>query len=117
MSLFYRIGADLIFLLHFCWVMLGMFAWLAPELWYLYLFVVVSTLVSYLGFKNCIFTRWEFALRRKAGQRLDYSSDWIPYYTYKLGGTRVSDRFLLRAGTVFLISTLALNLYFRYFFS
>ena len=112
----YRAGADVLFIIHFVWIMLGMFAWAVPELWYVYLVVVITTLISYAGFKNCALTRWEFGLRRRAGQRLDYSSDWIPYYTYKLGGSKISDKFLLRAAVFFLVSTLVLNLYFHHFF-
>lgn len=116
MKLLYRVGADVVFFFHFIWIMLGMFAWAWAELWYTYVFVVVTTIASYLFSRNCILTRWEFALRRRAGQWLDFSSDWIPYYTHKLGGSRVSDAFLFRAALFFLVSTLALNLYFRYFY-
>lgn len=116
MRYLYRVGADIIFLLHFFWIMLGMFGWLLPALWYPYLIVLILTLLSYFSFRRCIFTVWEFNLRKKADPTFSIKSDWMPYYTYQLTHKRISDRFLLRAGIVFLTGSLVLNLYFHYFF-
>src|SRR5437868_3605666 len=98
MKFFYRIGADAVFLFHSLWIAIGMFGWLMPSLWYLYLIILVSTLLSYFTFQRCIFTVWEFNLRRKVDSTFTTKSDWLPYYTHKFAHQRISDKFILHAG-------------------
>lgn len=117
MKFLYCGGADAVFLFHSAWVFVGLFGWAIPTLWYPYLVVVVSTLFSYIVIRKCIFTRWEFYLRRKANPyHAMRPDDWMPYYLRAITRQSLRRVFLWRAGIFFLLSSLALNLYFHYLY-
>lgn len=114
MKLIYRISADAIWLIHFLVVVLVLFGWLVPSLWYVYMAVLAGALLSELLLNYCFLSKWEFDLRKKINPGLDYDYSYTSYYTYKLTRQHLSTRFLARAGIVFTSFSLAINLYFRF---
>jgi hypothetical protein len=114
MKVLYRLGADAIWFIHFLVVALVLFGWLVPSLWYLYMAVTAGVLVSELLWSYCILSKWEFDLRKKVSPELDYEYAYASYYTYRLTRGHLSPRFLARAGIVFTVLSLAINLYFKF---
>lgn len=113
---FYRIGADTIWLIHFGVVCIALFGWLLPQIWFLYLAVLVGTLISTSTLGYCVLSKWEFDLRKKLNPTLVYDYMYSSYYTYRLTGGYISNAFLARGGVVFAALSLAINLYFRFFY-
>lgn len=113
MKYIYRIGADFIWLFHFGVIVLVLFGWLWPGIWYLYMSVVAATLLSELWLSYCFLSKWEFDLRKKVHPGLEYDYSYTSYYTYKLTKQHLSTRFLARTGIVFTSLSLAINLYFK----
>ena len=116
MKYLYRIIADIIFLAHFLVLVIALFGWLVPSLWYVYMTVLILTLLSDLAFGYCILSKWEFDLRKKINPELDYRYSWTTFYTYKYTQNIISERFIERAAQVFIIGSLIFNIYFHYFF-
>jgi len=110
-----RLLAAIIFFLHFAVVLIVLFGWMIPSLWYPYMAVLAGTLLSDLVFGYCILSKWEFDLRKKIDPSIDYNYRWTSYYTYRFTQHRVSDTFILRVSTVFLVGSLVINLYFHNF--
>jgi hypothetical protein len=116
MKLLYQLSADAIWLLHLFVVILVLFGWLVPSLWYVYMAVLAGALLSELLLSYCFLSRWEFDLRKKINPALNYDYSYTSYYTYKLTCQHLSTRFLARAGIVFTTLSLAIDLYFRLWF-
>jgi hypothetical protein len=112
----YRIGADAIFLVHFLVIAIALFGWLVPSWWHVYMAVLVGILLSELFLSYCVLSKWEFDLRKKMNPRLNYEHSYTTYYTYKLTGRYLGERFLARLGIVFTSLSIAINLYFRFLF-
>jgi len=93
-----------------------MFGWLFPEIWYLYILVLVSVLISNILWDYCFLSKWEFDLRRKINPRLEYDYTYTSYYTYNLTRGHLSRDFLRWAGLAFTSLSLVINIYFKYFF-
>lgn len=109
-----RFAADLLFMFHFAVVLILLFGWLFPSLWYLYMLILLATLLSELLLGFCFLSKWEFLLRKKMNPDLDYKYSFSSYYTYKLTQQRLSEKFVQIAAVVFLSSSLVLNLYFHF---
>src|SRR5258708_4638539 len=114
MKIAYRIAADGIWVVHFLLVLLVLFGWAVPSLWYVYMTALVATLISVVVYGYCILSKWEFDLRKKNDPAIDYNFTWASYYTYKLTNHRISNRFYTRASIVFLVFAIAINMYLRY---
>lgn len=113
MKVLYRIGADFVWLVHFFVVILVLFGWLIPSLWYVYMATLAGALLSEVWLSYCFLSKWEFDLRKKVNPALNYDYSYTSYYTYKLTHQRLSTRFLARMGIIFTSLSLAINLYFR----
>ncbi len=107
-------GAMGIFLLHCVVFAIILFGWLWPEIWPLYIAIITYTLFQNWILGYCVLSRWEFALRRMINPKVRYKYNFTTYYTYKLTHRRISTRFVQVAGTVFLASSLTINLYFKF---
>jgi len=117
MKFLYRVGAEAIFALHFLTVLLVVFGFLVPSLWYVYIAALVATLISDLIFGYCILSKWEFDLRRRFNPSVPkYDFAWTTYYTYKFTNQQISYLFYKRASIVALSLALIFNLYFRFWF-
>ena len=109
----HRVAADTVFIIHAIVVVIVMFGWLVPSLWYLYIAVLLGTLFSELFFSYCLLSKWEFVLRKKINPLLNYEYEFASYYTYRITRGRISGPFLRSTGTMFVVSSLAINLYFH----
>lgn len=114
MKLLYRIGADAIFIAHLVLVLVAVFGFLVPSIWYFYMGVLVATLVSDLAYGYCILSKWEFDLRKKLDPSINYNFTWTTYYTYKITNYRISDTFYKKAAVTALALCVVLNLYFKF---
>ena len=114
MHILYRVGADIFWLIHFVVVCIALFGWLVPQIWLLYIAVLIGTLASTLTFGYCILSKWEFDLRKKSNPTLSYEYAYASYYTYRLTRGYLSGAFVAHTGVAFAASSLAINLYFRY---
>jgi hypothetical protein len=116
MKVVYRVGADLIFLFHFGLVLVAVFGFLFPRLWYVYMSALAVTFVSDLIFGYCIVSKWEFDLRKKIDPTINYNFTWTTYYTYKITNRSISDTFYRRIAIFALAALILLNVYFKFFF-
>jgi hypothetical protein len=115
MKVLQRIGADLIFLIHFLVVLIALFGWTIPAIWVFYMATLVSTLTSEVLLGYCFLSRWEFALRKKLDPSTNYDYAFSSYYTNKLTHQRfaISTDFIKKSGLIFLAASLLINIYFR----
>ena len=116
MKFAYRLGADAIFTLHLLLVVLVVFGWTVPTLWPIYMVAMVITLASDVVFGYCIFSKWEFDLRKKVNPDTNYNFTWTTYYTYKVTNYKISDRFYKRAAIVALTLCILINIYFKFIY-
>jgi len=116
MKYLYRAAADLVWGIHFCVVVVVLFGWLVPSIWYVYMAALVSTLISDLVFKYCILSKWEFALRKMSGSGAVYDFTYTTYYTYRLTQGRLFQHFLGFVGIVFTSLSLFINIYFTFWY-
>lgn len=116
MRLFYRIFADGIWIFHLCVVLISLFGWLIPSIWYVYIAVLAAVFVTNTLFDYCLLSKWEFDLRTRIHTTLVYDYAYTSYYTYRLTRGYLSRNFLRYAGIGFTGASLVINFYFRYFF-
>lgn len=109
MKILYRLGADFIWLLHFVMVLIALFGWLVPSIWLIYIAVLVGTLISTLTLGYCIFSKWEYDLRKKIDPLLTYDFPYASYYTFRLTQGRLSGPFLAKAGVIFVSLSLVIQ--------
>ena len=110
----YKIGADIVWLMHFFVVVVALFGWLVPSIWSMYMATLAGTFLSTSTLGYCILSKWEYALRKKADPHLAYDFSYTSYYTYRLTKGHLSSRFLAHTGLVFVSLSLMINLYFWY---
>ena len=115
MKLFYRIIADVICLIHLFVILVALFGWLVPSIWYLYMVTLAVALLSDLVYGYCILSKWEFDLRKKIDPATNYDFAWTTYYTHKFSKANVSNNFFEKISLIFLALSLFINIYFRFF--
>lgn len=116
MKFFYRIIADTICLIHLFVVSIALFGWLIPKLQPFYIATLIITLLSDLAFGYCILSKWEFDIRKKIDQSINYDFAWTTYYTRKFTKKNISNSFYKKSSLIFIIFSLLINLYFILFF-
>ena len=110
-----RIGADILFVLHFFIVIIGLFGWIIESIWYLYMIVLIVTLISGLALGYCFISKWEFILRNMKNPELSYNYNWTSFYTHKFTNNKLSNIFIERIALFFIISSIIINVYFHFF--
>lgn len=114
MKLINKIFTNIIFVIHSITLLIILFGWTIPSIWYVYIGVLVLTLLSELSFGYCILSKWEFDLRKKIDPSLNYNYHWSTFYTYKFTEGRISEKFFDYATRIFLVISLSLNLYLHF---
>ena len=109
----YKVSANVMFLFHCCVLLVIVFGWLAPSIWPFYMALLGVTLVLDIILGYCILSKWEFVLRKKVNPHLDYDYSFSSYYLERLAGKRISEHFVSRVGSFFLVASLAINLFFH----
>lgn len=112
----YTCAANPVFLVHAVNFLILVFGWAIPALWPIYMGVLVATLTSLLFLSYCPLTKWEFELRKKVDPTVECPSGFLNLYAYKLVGMRISDTFIYWTGIFFLSASIAISVYFRFFF-
>ena len=95
--------ANILFLLHFLFAVFLIFGWLFPQIKVLYLTILIGWLLSWIILEYCMFTKWEFILRKKYNKNIDTNAEFIKYYM---------NRFFKKDWSSKAISTVALILFF-----
>lgn len=108
----YKLSADIIFVIHAFVFLTILFGWAFPSIWYIYISLLVVTLLSDLIFGFCPISKWEFLLRKKIDPKLSYNYQWTSYYTRKITDENISPVFFSRIAVVFIVLSLAVNYYF-----
>jgi len=114
MKLIYKIFANFIFIIHSITLFIILLGWTIPSIWYVYISILILTLLSELAFGYCILSKWEFDLRKKINSSLNYNYHWSTFYTYRFTQGRISEKFFDYATTIFLVISLIVNLYFYF---
>ncbi|HEY4480322.1 MAG TPA: DUF2784 family protein [Candidatus Paceibacterota bacterium] len=83
---FYQTFADLVFIVHLGLVLLVVFGWLIPALFYFFLGALVATFLSEIFLSYCFLSRMEFNLRKKIDPAKIYDKSCIVHYTRVLFG-------------------------------
>lgn len=109
-------GAVGVFLFHSVVTFIICFGWLWPEIWLPYTALLVYVLFQNLILGYCVLSRLEFSLRRMIDPKLRGEFDFTTYYTYKLTHRRLSTQFMRIAGIIFVATSLAINLYFKFLY-
>src|SRR3989344_3309242 len=110
MKLLYRVGADVLFVMHLALVLLAVFGWAVPSLWWVYMGALVVTLISDVVLGYCILSKWEFDLRKRLDPTVDYNYTWTTFYTYRITKHRISDTFFRRSAIIALTLAISTNL-------
>jgi len=105
--------ANILFVLHALVVLIAVFGWLVASLWYVYMGILVLTLLSDVFFGYCILSKWEFDFRKKINPKTQYDYAWSTYYTYKLTNHRISNRTINRIALTFVVLSLIINILAR----
>lgn len=116
MRLFYRITAEIVFIIHIGILFMVLFGWIWPNMWKTYMLTILVVMISDVVFGLCLMSKWEFDLRKKVNPHLNYNYSWITYYMHKIISYRLSDVFYSRVAIFFLASSFVINIYFHYFF-
>lgn len=113
-KLIYLVLANLIFVGHFLLVLIALFGWSIPEIWSVYMLILVLTLLSDMVLGYCILSKWEFDLRKKINPETDYNFMWSTFYTYKLTNNRIPDKYFKRFAITGLVAMIGINLYIKF---
>ncbi len=84
----YIILADIIFGVHLLLVLVVTFGWLTESLFFLFVALIIATILSELILRSCILSVWEFSLRKKVYPGRIYDSSCIMHYGRKLFGLK-----------------------------
>jgi hypothetical protein len=90
----YRIAADALFLSHVVIVLLICVGWYFPQLYLVHLLALFGASVSNVYFGNCIFSTWEFTLRKKVNPEVNYEHGYMTHYIQKIFGDSMRDSFM-----------------------
>ena len=119
---FYLTVANFIFLIHAAFALLVLVGWAIPGLFYIYLPVLITSLVSELLLGYCILTKWEFDIRKRLYPTVHYGHSCLMHYSRRCLHIESSDRSRKKstrcggyAFTLLLFSSLALSVVYRLF--
>jgi len=110
-----QILADTIFAVHLVVVLIVLFGWLLPSIWWMYVTILTISLISELYFGYCILSKWEFDLRKQLHSDIDYTYEFTTYYTRHITQGRIRVLFYQTWATIFLSVSLVVALV-RYLF-
>jgi hypothetical protein len=106
--------ANLILVVHLALVLVILFGWYFPSIYWLYIGSLAATLLSEAVLGYCILTKWEFDVRKKLEPNLDYDYAFLSYYFYKYIGINIPRRYIKYPAIVFLVVSLVVALVARY---
>lgn len=101
--------ANFLFVLHFIIVGIILFGWIFPLIYFLYVGILLVTLLCWIFLGYCPITKWEFNIRKKYEPGLDYKSEYIEYYFNKIFKIAIPVIFIRIVGIIFLIMSLMIT--------
>ena len=113
MKILYRKIANTIFFIHLFLVLFILFGGFLPNLWYLYIPIVVIALLSEVMLGYCFLSKWEYGLWKKIDPTINYDYTFTTHYTYKLTGKKLPASFYSKAATIFMIFSIGISLFFK----
>ena len=119
---FYLTAAHSIFVVHTIFVIVISVGWAIPGIFYVYLPMLITSLISEIILGYCVLTKWEFDIRKKLYPALNFGSSFIGHYARKIFriGNSVKSvqkkrRFSGLTFSLILLSSLALGIVFQIF--
>jgi len=120
-SLFLTI-ANSIFFIHTGFFLIILAGWAIPGIFYVYLPMLIASLVSELVLGYCVLTKWEFGIRKSLYPTLHYDHSFVIHYARKFfrigrsaGPGKKSIRFGGYSFVLLLLLSLVLGVVFRLF--
>lgn len=105
--------ADFLFVLHLIVVAIIMLGWLLPQIKILYLSLLIVWPLCWIVLMYCPLTKWEFDLRKKHNNDLEYRYEYLNYYIHKYFKVNIPVKRIFIYGLVFDISSLVIYLIFN----
>ncbi len=112
-----KLLANIIFVVHFIFVIFILFGWLFPNIWYLYITALFITLLSEIILGYCPLSKFEFQIRKRVNPSLNYNYSFASYYTHRITDKFLSDKFVSTASYFLLGSLIIINIYFHVFYN
>ena len=118
---FYSTVANSLFLLHAAFALIVLVGWAIPDVVYVYLPVLLTSLIAERLLGYCVLTKWEFAIRKRLYPALHYEHSFLIHYGCKVFHIERSDKLSRKstqcggyAFSLLLLSSLALSIVFRF---
>ena len=118
---FYSTVANSIFLLHAAFALTILVGWAIPGVVYVYLPVLIISLVLERLLGYCVLTKWEFTIRKRLYPAAHYEHSFLIHYGSRLFHIERSDELSKKstrcggyAFTLILLSSLTLSIVFRF---
>ena len=119
---FYLTVANSIFFIHTGFVLMVLVGWAIPGIFYVYLPMLIASLVSELLLGYCVLTKWEFGIRKRLFPTFRYEHSFFIHYARKFfhigSSVRPSGKSTKFGGYAFvllLLLSLTLGVVFRLF--
>jgi len=119
---FYLTVANSIFFIHTGFFLMILAGWAIPGIFYVYLPMLIASLVSELLLGYCVLTKWEFGIRKRLFPAFRYEHSFLIHYARKFfhigSSVRPGRKSTKLGGYVFvllLLSSLTLGVVFRLF--
>lgn len=97
---------NILFVLHFIFVFIILFGWIFPSLHFIYISILLGTLLCWIFLGYCPITKWEFNIRKKYEPELNYKNEYLEYYFSKFFKVNIPVMFIRFWGITFLIISL-----------
>ena len=111
----YLLGANALFGVHVFAILSNVVGWLVPGFFYVYLAIILASIVSELYFGYCVLTKLEFGLRKKVDPDQVFPQSCIKYYTYKFFRIGKPAETVKKSGfLLLLLSLLSIGLIYKF---
>ncbi len=102
-------AANGMFVIHMIWMTVVIFGWAIPGIYPFYVAFLVVNLILEIYFGYCIFTKWEFDLRKQVNPNFEYGPSFIRHYLNKFFGYQVSHSYIKPVAIGFLVVSILAN--------
>lgn len=104
MKTIYRITAIFLDIIHIPIVFIIFFGWVLNGFWsYVYLAILIITLLCWQILGYCPVTKWEFDIRRKYMNIPSYHYEYLHYWGYKFLNISINPKKVQFYGSLFII--------------
>ena len=107
-KLIIKILANFILIVHAVFVFIILFGWSFTSFSLIYILTLLIAFFTQLFMGYCVLTRWEFYLRKKLDQTLDYDSSFLSWYMYKYSNIHIPTRGIKYVSLAFLFISIVI---------